>query len=257
MAMPKRRPIVGIPCDVKSIAGLPFHAVGEKYIDAVRDIVGALPILLPVTHDPAQPAEILALVDGLLLTGSHSNVHPQRYGGAAPPDDMALDTQRDATTLSLIPAAIEAGVPLFGICRGLQELNVALGGTIEPAVHLKDGRQDHREDPKAEEARRYGPAHAVKAMSGGLLQRIAGAASFEVNSLHAQAIDVLAPPLVVEAKADDGTIEAVSAPGARGFVLAVQWHPEWRAARNTVSVSLFEAFRRAIDGRLGAARGDA
>jgi putative glutamine amidotransferase len=239
----RKRPIVGIPCDIKRIGEMPFHAVGAKYVEAVHDVAGALPWLIPVTRDPLEIDEILGLVDGLFLTGSASNVHPARYG--APLSEMDLDPQRDATTLALIPAAIARDVPVFAVCRGMQELNVALGGTLNPLIHETQGRIDHREEDDAPEATRYGPAHEIEATKGGALERLAGARRFKVNSLHAQGIERLAPSLKVEALAADGTIEAVSHERAR-FLLGVQWHPEWRARENPISVKLFEAFGQAL-----------
>jgi putative glutamine amidotransferase len=239
----RKRPIVGIPCDIKTIGDMPFHAVGAKYVEAVHDVAGALPWLLPVTRDPLEIDEILGLIDGLFLTGSASNVHPERYG--APMSEMALDPQRDATTLPLIPAAIARDLPLFAVCRGMQELNVALGGTLDPRIHETQDRFDHREDDSAPEAVRYGPAHEIEATKGGVLERLAGTRRFQVNSLHAQGIERLAPGLRIEALAADGTIEAVSHERAR-FLVGVQWHPEWRARENPISVKLFEAFGRAL-----------
>jgi putative glutamine amidotransferase len=243
----RKRPVVGIPCDIKTIGALAFHAVGAKYVEAVRGVVGALPLLIPVIRDPLDVEEILGLVGGLFLTGSASNVHPERYGGPEP-NGFALDRQRDATTLQLIPAAIARDMPLFAICRGMQELNVALGGTLDPALQDLAGRIDHREDEDASEAVRYGPAHDIEATEGGLLERLAGKRRFQVNSLHAQGIARLAPGLKIEALAHDGTIEAVSHERAR-FLLGVQWHPEWRARDNPISVKLLEAFGTALAAR--------
>lgn len=243
--MAKRaRPIVGILCDRKVIGGLPYHAVGEKYIDAVRDVAGALPLLIPVTQAPLDLDELLGILDGLFLPGSGSNVAPRHY--RAPDSGALLDEARDETGLPLIRAAIDRGTPLFAVCRGLQELNVALGGTLDQKIEALPGRLDHSEKPDLPVEERYGPAHLVEPVPGGLLERLAGAQPFEVNSLHSQGISRLAPGLMIEAKAPDGTIEAVSRPGAAGFVLAVQWHPEWRAAGNPVSVRLFEAFGVAL-----------
>lgn len=240
----RKRPIAGIPCDIKMIGELPFHAVGAKYVEAVHDVAGALPLLIPVTHNPVEIDEILELVDGIFLTGSVSNVHPERYGRAAPPE-MLLDPQRDATTLPLIPAAIERDVPLFAVCRGMQELNVALGGTLNAEIHRTPGRMDHREPEEGPEELVYGPAHEVEAVKGGLVEKLTGEKRFRVNSLHEQGIERLAPGLRIEALAPDGTIEAVSHERAK-FLLGVQWHPEWRASQNPVSVRLLEAFGQAL-----------
>lgn len=240
------RPIVGIPCDVKRIGEMPFHAVGEKYIDAVRDVAEALPILIPVTREPLEQNPILDFIDGLFLAGSVSNVAPGHYGGHAPRNERLLDPQRDATALPLIAAAVDQAKPVFAVCRGMQELNVALGGTLDQHVEELPGRIDHREDEGAPEEVRYGPAHEVDSTAGGLIEKITGERRFKVNSLHSQAIARLAPGLVVEARAPDGTIEAVSRPGSPGFLLAVQWHPEWQATLNPISVKLLKAFGAAL-----------
>ena len=224
----------------------PFHMVGEKYILAVREGSGALPLLIPVL-DPAIPTDdIIASVDGLLLTGSLSNVAPKHYGGVAPREGVLQDGRRDATALSLLNAAIRKGVPVLCLCRGFQELNVALGGTLYQHVQEVPGRADHREDSSAPLDVQYGPAHAVEVASGGLLDRIVPEKSFDVNSLHSQGIDRLAPLLHADAIAPDGQIEAVSMPSAKGFVLGVQWHPEWRWSENPVSRAIFSAFGQAV-----------
>jgi putative glutamine amidotransferase len=224
----------------------PFHMVGEKYILAVREGSGALPLLIPVL-DPAIPTDdILASVNGLLLTGSLSNVAPKHYGGVAPREGVLQDERRDATSLSLLNAAIRNGVPVLCLCRGFQELNVALGGTLYQHVQEVPGRADHREDSSAPLDVQYGPAHAVEVASGGLLDKIVPERKFDVNSLHSQGIDRLAPLLHADAIAPDGQIEAVSMPSAKGFVLGVQWHPEWRWSENPVSRAIFSAFGQAV-----------
>ena len=243
--------IIGIPCDHRMVGPHPFHMVGEKYIAAVREATGALPLLIPVLGTPITPGEILSSVDGLLFTGSYSNVAPNLYGGMAPRPGVLQDEYRDATTLPLLKAAIEAGLPSFCLCRGFQELNVALGGSLHQ--HLQDvpGRIDHREDKSAPLEVQYGPAHDVRLTEGGMLAGLLGTARTTVNSLHEQGIDRLAPPLKAEAVADDGTIEAVSLPGSKGFLLGVQWHPEWRWSGNPVSRALFGAFGDAVTAGAG------
>ncbi len=188
---------------------------------------------------------MLARVDGLLFTGSPSNVAPSRYGATARPG-TALDEARDATTLPLFAAAIAAGKPLLAICRGFQELNVALGGTLHQHVHEIAGRLDHREPRDVPLDMEYAPAHAIAITLGGVLSRLSGLSQAKVNSLHHQGIDRLAPGLSVEAVAPDGQIEAVSLPGARAFVLGVQWHPEWAFARDPLSSAIFAEFGAAL-----------
>jgi putative glutamine amidotransferase len=224
----------------------PFHVAGEKYITAVRDGADALPFLIPVLPDPIAPDEILDSIDGLLFTGSPSNVAPKRYGGIAPREGVMQDENRDATTLPLLEAAIARGVPMLCICRGFQELNVALGGTLHQHVEEVEGRLDHRENDDDPVEVRYGPAHDVQVTDGGLLATIVAEHWFRVNSLHSQGIDRIAKPLHADAVAPDGTIEAVSMPGSRAFLLGVQWHPEWRWRDNPVSREIFSAFGRAL-----------
>src|SRR5580693_8797620 len=244
--MQPRAPIVGLPCDRRLVGHHPFHMVGEKYIAAVRDGAGALPLLIPVL-EPAIPAEeILARVDGLLLTGSPSNVAPKLYGGPAPREGVLQDERRDAISLDLLKAAVAAGMPVLCVCRGFQELNVAFGGTLHQHVQEVAGRLDHREDKSARLDVQYGPAHDVAIQKGGLLAKILRERTIKVNSLHSQGVDRLAPTLHADAVAPDGQIEAVSLPGAKAFLLGVQWHPEWRWSENPVSREIFAAFGNAL-----------
>lgn len=224
----------------------PFHMVGEKYIAAVRDGADALPLLIPVLERPLAIDELLRSIDGFLFTGSPSNVSPHHYRGAGPREGVLLDERRDSTTLPLLKAAIECGAPILCLCRGFQELNVAFGGTLHQHVQEVEGRLDHREDKDASLDIQYGPAHEVRVTEGGLLSRLIGPKIFNVNSLHAQGIDGLASQLHADAVAPDGTIEAVSMPGAKGFLLGLQWHPEWRWRENDVSRAIFAAFGSAL-----------
>ena len=244
--MTARRPVVGFPCDRRMLGAHPFHVVGEKYIEAVRQGADAVPVLLPVLDPPIAPDEILASVDGLLFTGSPSNVAPRHYGGTAPRPGVMQDEHRDATALPLLKAAIAAAKPVLAICRGFQELNVAFGGTLHQHVHEVPGRADHRENKDASLDAQYGPAHSVQVEPGGLLARMLAERSFAVNSLHSQGIDRLAPGFFAEAVAPDGQIEAVSLPQAKGFVLGVQWHPEWAWSETDISRAIFTAFAKAL-----------
>lgn len=240
--------LVGIICDRETAAdGTHSHRVGDEYVSAIQGI-GAMPLLIPVTQPPIDAAALLPRLDGLLFTGAPSNVSPDYYAGAPPRAGTRLDPARDATSLPLLKSAIDSSLPVLCICRGFQELNVALGGTLDPHVHETPGRLDHREKPDAPLELQYGPAHAVTIAGGGLLAALLGAAEVMVNSLHHQGIARLAPALQAEAHAPDGLIEAVSLPAAKGFLLGVQWHPEWAAARDPVSRAIFEAFRRSMTG---------
>jgi len=248
-------PFVLIPCDNRMLGGHPFYVLGRKYADAVHDAAGCLPLLLP-SGPTADLTAYLELVDGVLLTGSPANVHPMHFGQGVRDPELPLDQERDLVTLPLARLAVQRGLPLFAICRGLQEINVALGGTLLQAVHEEEGRLDHRADARRDPDEQYGPSHPVDVVAGGELERILGLRQLQVNSLHGQAIDRLAPGLRVEARAPDGTVEAVQISAHPGFALAVQWHPEWKVLENPASTLLFRAFgdacRQARARRLGA-----
>jgi putative glutamine amidotransferase len=229
--------IVGIPACVQNISEAPFHHTPARYAQTVLDGVGALPVLIPPLGEAM--LSLLDSLDGLLAPGSPSNVHPSFYAGGESETPDFHDLERDRTTLPLIRAAIARGVPVLAICRGIQELNVAQGGTLVQRVHALDAKMDHRGGPGPDE-KRFDPKHPL-AISGSLAQ-IVGTDRIEVNSLHGQAIDRLGDGLVVEARAPDGTIEAVAMPSAPGWVLGVQWHPEWAFATNPASVAIFSAF---------------
>ncbi len=235
-------PVIGIPADRRLIGHHYFSAVGEKYILAISRAARALPVLLPVTPDRGSLSEIIELVDGVLFTGSPSNVEPHHYqGGASDPGTMH-DPERDALTLPLIPALVQAGTPVLGLCRGFQEINVAYGGSLHQKVHEVTGYADHREDGDQTLDEQYGPAHDVSLVPGGLLAEVAGVEKLRVNSLHSQGVDRLADGLVVEATADDGLVEAFRIGNALTFAVAVQWHPEWQVMDNSFSRALFERF---------------
>lgn len=239
------RPLIGVPCCTAIANNRPTHWVAEKYLVAVADAADAVPMLLPAISDRCDIADIVARLDGLLLTGSRSNIEPARYGGppdpAEPDEDDPRDLKRDAMTLPLIRAAVAADLPVLAICRGCQELNVALGGTLHAKVHELDGRIDHRSRHIPIEGRYEYVAHPVRLAADGMLARLAGTGDVVVNSLHWQGIDRPAPDLAVEAVAPDGTIEAVRHRAA-SFVLGVQWHPEYRVLEHDFSRTLFAAW---------------
>lgn len=236
------KPIIGIPACRKQITPHIFHAVGEKYISAVAIAAGGVPLLIPALGGGLATAKLLQTLDGLLFTGSPSNVEPHHYQGDSSKEGTLHDPHRDASTLPLMAAAIDAGLPVFAICRGCQEMNVVFGGSLHQKVQDLPGKMDHREDPHKPLELRYAPVHEVLLSEGGLLRKLLGAETIEVNSLHSQGVARLGEGLVVEATAPDGIIEALRVAGAASFALAVQWHPEWQVMKNPQSLKLFEAF---------------
>jgi putative glutamine amidotransferase len=242
-------PLVGLPADHFLHADLPFHGVGDKYVRAVATAAEATPLIIPSLGSVLRLPELVAALDGLVITGSASNVHPARYGAAPSRAAEPYDEARDATSLDLIRIALDTGLPLFAICRGLQELNVALGGTLHSEVHDMPGKLDHRAVKSDNADVRYGPRHKISLAPGGRLAAILERAEISVNSLHRQAIARPAAALLVEATAPDGTIEAVSVRNAGSFALGVQWHPEYKVMDNPDSVKLFAAFGEAVRAR--------
>ncbi|WP_280546633.1 gamma-glutamyl-gamma-aminobutyrate hydrolase family protein [Halomonas sp. 11-S5] len=245
----RTRPLVGVIACRREVEGHPAHMVTDKYLSALRDY-GLAPVILPVWEDAVE-SELLASLDGLLLTGSYTNVEPQRYGAERAPENTRDDPHRDAAALGWIPAALDLGLPLLGICRGFQELNVAFGGTLHQAVQRVPGMLDHRE-PEGDREAKYAPSHDITLVPGGRLAALYPEPLSRVNSLHQQGIAELGPGLVAEALAPDGLVEAVSVAGAPGFALAVQWHPEWRPCEHPLYDALFRAFAAACDVHRGA-----
>lgn len=241
------KPVVLVPACNRVLGHHPFHIAGKKYIDAVR-LAGCQPLVVPSAALDELDA-LIDLADGLLLTGSPSNVHPRHFDEGVHDPSLPLDVQRDVWTLPLTPLALARGVPLLGICRGAQETNVALGGSLHQAVQTVPGLRDHRSDDSAPVEVQYGPAHEVTIEPGGVLARVLDRHQFEVNSLHGQAVSRLADGLRIEARAPDGVIEAFSQPDAPAFNLCVQWHPEWLAADNPVSMQILRAFGSACRSR--------
>ena len=248
-------PLIGLPACVRDIGIHPFHVVGDKYMRAVTDAAGCLPMAVPALGGALDQDAVLERCDGLLFTGSPSNVEPAHYDGSPSADGTLHDPERDATTLPLIRSAIEAGVPILCICRGFQELNVALGGSLHQEVHRVPGRIDHRSEKGEHRDVQYGPAHNVILAAGGLLASLWPAQEVAVNSLHAQGIDRPAPRLSIEAVAPDGQIEAVRVTDAPTFALGVQWHPEWKVTNDPFSMAIFGAFGEAARARAASRSG--
>lgn len=246
----KAPPIIALPADVRPSEGYRWHGAAETYLRAVTIGLGGIPLIVPSLSDAIDIDALLDRVDGVMLTGSRSNVHPERYGAPADPKSEPYDADRDAMTIPLIKATIQRGIPLFAICRGMQELNVALGGTLHPEVHEIPGRSDHRAPASDSQDERFAIRQEVNLAPGGVLAGILGSRPIRVNSVHRQGIDRLGEGLVVEATAPDGTIEAVRVADAAAFAVGVQWHPEYWVKSDKPSARLFAAFNDAVRARM-------
>ena len=253
------RPLIGISACTKLFPphGIENHAASDTYVRAVDEVVEGVPVLLPASGSACCAATVLARLDGIILTGSRSNVQPSLYGGPPHPAGTSEDRGRDAATLPLVRAAVAQGVPLLGICRGLQEMNVAFGGTLHQRLQDVPGRLDHSTPAQPNFLVRVAKAHTVRFTAGSWLHRLARSREARVNSLHDQGIDRLGAGLVVEAVAPDGTIEAIRVAAAPGFAVGVQWHPEYDFRTDTLSRAIFEAFGDAVQARLRDAAGAA
>lgn len=242
----QKRPVIGIPCDVKPIGAMPFHCVGDKYIHAVQTVVGDV-VLLPSLGQQNVIERLLPLLDGVFLSGSPSNVAPEYYHGEPSRAGTLHDILRDQTTLPLIRQIVAMGMPLLAVCRGFQEMNVAFGGSLHQHVQELPGMMDHRESQSDSMAEMYQDAHDIHFAQGSYLQTWLGKDQTKVNSLHQQGIKQLAKGLVVEATAPDGLIEAVRVSEAASFAYGVQWHPEWLFAEKEASIALFQGFKEACE----------
>ncbi len=243
------KPLIGISCCTKQfgVFGMPNHAASDTYVKATDEVIGGVPVLLPANGPTADIETLLDRLDGIILTGSRSNVQPTLYDGPPHAEGTWEDPARDGITLPLIRAAVARGVPLLAICRGFQELNVALGGSLHQRLQDLPDRMDHSTPMQPSARVRQGKAHAIRITPGGWLHRLAGASKIAVNSLHNQGVDRLAPGLVVEGVAPDGTIEAVRVVASRegpnpGYAVGVQWHPEYDWRSDSVSRAIFAQF---------------
>ncbi len=238
-------PVVLFTADTRDFDGYTWHCAPSTYLEAVLGVSGGIPVILSAFGARLDLDAVLDRVDGVVATGSRTNVHPSLYGVTATEAMGPYDEVRDATSLPLIRRAIERGIPLLCICRGLQELNVALGGSLASDIQEQPGRMDHRHPDVPEMDGKFAIRHGVTIAAGGCLGRIVDG-EIQVNSLHRQAVARLSERLVVEATAPDGTIEAVSVKDAAGFTLGVQWHPEYWGAADGPSKAILEAFGAAI-----------
>ena len=245
--MPRPRPVVGIIGNSYLINDqYPAHAGGTMNSQAVAEVAGALPLLIPSDPRYVSVNELLEVCDGFLLTGGRPNVHPEEYGEDETPAHGDFDRGRDAVALPLIRACVERGQPFLGVCRGFQEVNVALGGTLHPEIRDLPGRMNHRMPPDGTLEEKFALRHPVRFAEGGVFHRLLGAAEVLTNSLHGQGIKTPGARIVIDGHAPDGTPEALVVTGAPGFTLSVQWHPEWNAASDPVSRPLFTAFGAAV-----------
>lgn len=244
--------IISNPHELES--GYEVHGSGAINTMAVAQVAGGLPLIIPADPRLVAVNELLDLCDGFLLTGGRPNVHPSEYGEEETPAHGAFDRGRDAVTLPLVRACVERGQPLFGICRGFQEMNVAMGGSLHPEIRDLPGRMNHRMPPEGSQEEKFALRHPVRFTEGGVFHRLLGASEVMTNTLHGQGICRPGPRIVIDGRAPDTTPEAIYVEGAPGFTLSVQWHPEWRAAEDPVSRPLFEAFGRAAAAWAGARR---
>ncbi len=243
--MPK--PIIAVPADIRHFAGADWHAAQNQYLSAALKVGGVMSFIVPAFEDGNEIDAILDRVDGLLVSGSATNVHPALYGKEARESDGPFDPARDATSLPLIRRAIERAIPMLAICRGIQELNVALGGTLASEIQEQPGVWDHRKPEHDDRDVAFAIRQPVHVREGSCIaQHLGMSGEIQINSLHRQAIAETAPRLQVEATAADGTIEAVSVIDAKGFAVGVQWHPEYWAETDAPSRALFEAFGKAV-----------
>ncbi|OCW59404.1 gamma-glutamyl-gamma-aminobutyrate hydrolase family protein [Hoeflea olei] len=241
--------LVAIPADIRSFEGYTWHASPDQYIMAAVTGSNVLPLIVPALAEGGDVDMVLDRVDGVLISGSRTNVHPSLYGEAETENHGPFDPARDRLSLALIRRTIERGIPLLAICRGIQELNVALGGSLATEIQDLPGRMDHRKPVTEDRDTAFAIRHTIKVKEGSCLASIVGDGEVRVNSLHRQAISKLAPRLAVEAVAEDGTIEAVSVIGAPGFAIGVQWHPEYWVGSDMISDKIFKAFGDAVRAR--------
>ena len=249
----RRKPVVGVIGNAYRIENrFATQMVGEKNLRAVAEVAGALPLMFAGTPEITDVGALLDVVDGIVLTGARANVHPTRFNTEPDVKHEPYDVPRDEVALALSEACVARGVPLFGICRGLQEMNVAFGGSLHPEIRDLPGRMNHRM-PRLENGEIhpdpmviFADRHEVSLTPGGAFSKILGCEKIRVNSLHGQGILELGKRVVVEGVAEDGTIEAIRIADAPGFALGVQWHAEYDPQRNPINRKLFQAFGEAL-----------
>jgi putative glutamine amidotransferase len=241
------RPIVGIISNSYLLdESYPVFAGGTMNMEAVTEVSDCMPLLIPADPRYVSIEELVETCDGFVLTGGRANVHPEEYGEVATESHGTFDRARDAITLPLVRACVERGQPVFGICRGFQEVNVAMGGSLYPEIRDLPGRDNHRMPPDGTLEEKFELRHCVSVTQGGVFNEVLGATRVMTNTLHGQGIKTPGARIEIDGTAPDGTPEAIYVRDAPGFTLAVQWHPEWNAANDPVSRALFEAFGKAV-----------
>ncbi|MEO1293981.1 MAG: gamma-glutamyl-gamma-aminobutyrate hydrolase family protein [Pseudomonadota bacterium] len=246
------RPTIGIISNRYQIENrYPVYAAGGHYVESVAEIMGATPIVIPSLPDAHELGHLMALCDGFILTGGRPNVHPRHWGEELTDAHGAMDEDRDGVALPLVTACVEQGLPIFGVCRGFQEMAVAYGSSLHPEIRDLPGRMNHRMPPDEQDLDIiFQPRHSVSVSAGGPFAEIFGATEVMVNSLHGQGVESAGQRVTIDGRAEDGTAEALFIKGAPGFALGVQWHAEYKAASDPVNRALFEAFGRAAEAHL-------
>lgn len=237
-----RKPVVLMSMGAQERGGHEYQVMTKKYMRPLVEHAACVPVLAPTCFGIDDIRLYLSMVDGIYLTGAGSNIDPSLYGQENLTPEKTQDQDRDRFDLPLIHAALEMGLPLFGICRGMQELNVALGGDMHQKLYVIPGMNEHREDYNASVAQQYADVHKVRMVPGTWFAKLMQQDEIAVNSLHGQGIKTLGQGLQALAHAEDGLIEAVHLPAREQFTLGVQWHPEWQAAQNPYSIRMFAAF---------------
>ncbi|AYC31533.1 gamma-glutamyl-gamma-aminobutyrate hydrolase family protein [Pseudomonas cavernae] len=237
-----RKPVVLMSMGVQERKGHDYQVMTHKYIVPLVELSGCVPVLVPTCCGSEDLEQYLDMADGVYLTGAGSNIDPALYGQENLTPSKAQDKDRDLFDLPLIRAAIARGLPIFGICRGMQEINVALGGDMYQKLYEEPGFNDHRENTDDPVDVQYSPAHSVRLVPDSWLAKLLQGEEIRVNSLHGQGVKTLGKGLEPLARAEDGLVEAIHAPSLSPFLFAVQWHPEWQAAKNPDSVKMFQAF---------------
>lgn len=247
-----RKPVIGVTANAfKAENRFPVQMTGERSLRAIADVTGAMPLIIP-SMDVTDVAALLDLVDGIMLTGGRANVHPTRYGAEPHPSYEPYDEQRDSIALGLIDGCVARGKPIFGICRGLQEMNVAFGGTLHPEIRELPSRMNHRMprlpngEPHPDPMVVFADRHDVRLVPDGAFAKLLGRETIRVNSLHGQGVLEPGERIIIEGLAEDGTVEAIRIADAPGFALGVQWHAEYDPQRNPINRALFEAFGSAV-----------